>query len=67
MPSDGTDANKVMFVGNVAQAYIIGQRAQITSTVLRERFADTDQTGIILFERIGGATWNVDAGRIGIV
>lgn len=67
MPSDGTDANKVMFVGNVAQAYIIGQRAQITSTVLRERFADTDQTGIILFERIGGATWNTDAGRIGIV
>lgn len=67
MPSDGTDANKVMVVGNIAQAYIIGQRAQITSTVLRERFADTDQTGIILFERVGGATWNVDAIRIGIV
>lgn len=67
MPSDGTDANKVMVVGNIAQAYVIGQRAQITSTVLRERFADTDQTGIILFERVGGAAWNVDAIRIGIV
>lgn len=67
MPSDGTDANKVMWIGNLAQAYIIGQRAQITSTVLRERFADTDQTGIILFERIGGAVWNPDAGRVGIV
>lgn len=67
MPGDGTDANKVIFVGNLAQAYIIGQRAQVTSTVLRERYADTDQTGIVIFERIGGATWNVDAGRIGIV
>ena len=67
MPNGGTDANKVMWIGNLAQAYIIGQRAQITSTVLRERFADTDQTGLILFERIGGATWNPDAGRIGIV
>jgi HK97 family phage major capsid protein len=67
MPSDGTNGNKVMFVGNIAQAYIIGQRAQVTSVVLRERFADTDQTGLILFERVGGATWNVDAGRIGIV
>ena len=67
MPSDGSDANKVMFVGNVMQAYVIGQRAQITTTVLRERFADTDQTGVILWERVGGAVWNVDAGRIGIV
>lgn len=67
MPGDGTDANQVMWIGNLAQAYIIGQRAQVTSTVLRERFADTDQTGIVLFERVGGATWNSDAGRIGIV
>jgi predicted phage gp36 major capsid-like protein len=35
--------------------------------VLRERFADTDQTGIIIWERAGGAVWNLDAGRIGIV
>ena len=67
IPSGGTNANKVMFVGNIQEAYIIAQRAQITTTVLRERFADTDQTGIIVWERIGGATWNVDAGRIGIV
>lgn len=67
MPGDGTDANKVMWIGNMGQAYIIGQRAQITSVILRERFADTDQTGIILWERIGGATWNTDAGRTGIV
>lgn len=67
MPGDGTNANKVIWIGNLAQAYIIGQRAQVTSTVLRERYADTDQTGIVIFERVGGAVWNPDAGRIGIV
>lgn len=67
LADDGTDANRVLLFGNLRNAYIIGQRAQITSTVLRERYADTDQTGIILFERVGGATWNPDAARIGVV
>jgi HK97 family phage major capsid protein len=66
MPADGTDANKVIIYGDFS-AYVIAQRAQITSTILRERFADTDQVGIILFERVGGDTWNTDAFRIGIV
>ena len=66
MPNDGTDTNKVFLFGDLG-AYIIGQRAQVTSMVLRERFADTDQTGIILFERVGGAVWNTDALRIGVV
>lgn len=66
MPNDGADANKVLLYGDLSY-YIIGQRAQITSVVLRERFADTDQVGIILFERVGGACWNPDAFRIGIV
>jgi HK97 family phage major capsid protein len=35
--------------------------------VLRERFADTDQIGLILFARVGGALWNVDAVRVGVV
>ena len=48
-------------------AYVIGQRAQITTVVLRERFADTDQVGIVMFERVGGAVWNPDAIRIGVV
>jgi HK97 family phage major capsid protein len=66
MPTDLTDANKVLLFGDFS-GYIIAERAQITSTVLRERFADTDQTGIILFERVGGAVWNPDSFRIGIV
>jgi HK97 family phage major capsid protein len=48
-------------------SYIIAERAMITITILRERFADTDQTGIILWERVGGAPWNIDAFRLGSV
>jgi HK97 family phage major capsid protein len=66
MPDDGTDANKVTIFGDLS-AYIIAQRAQISTQILRERFADTDQTGIIIFERVGGALWNADAVRVGIV
>ncbi len=66
VPTDGTDANKVLIFGDLS-AYIIAQRAQMTSVVLRERFADTDQIGLILFERVGGGVWNTDAIRFGIV
>jgi len=66
MPDDGTDGNKVTVFGDLS-AYIIAQRAQISTQILRERFADTDQTGIIIFERVGGALWNADAVRVGIV
>jgi HK97 family phage major capsid protein len=66
VPTDGTDANQVYIFGDLS-AYIIAQRAQISSVVLRERFADTDQIGIILFERVGGGVWNPDALRVGIV
>lgn len=66
VPADGTDGNKVTIFGDFSQ-YIIAQRAQMSTVVLRERFADTDQTGIIIFERLGGALWNHDAIRVGIV
>ncbi len=66
MPDDGTDGNQVLLYGDLSN-YIIAQRSQITSVVLRERFADTDQVGIILFERVGGAVWNTDAFYIGKV
>lgn len=66
MPIDDTNANKVLIFGDFS-SYIIAQRAQITSTVLRERYADTDQTGIILWERLGGGLSNPDAFRFGVV
>jgi len=65
VPTDGTATSKTVLFGDFS-GYIIGERAQITSTVLRERFADTDQTGVILWERVGGAVWNPDSLRIGV-
>ncbi len=64
MPTEGAN-NKILLYGDFDN-YIIAQRAQITTVLLRERFADTDQTGIILFQRVGGALWNEDAFRIGL-
>jgi HK97 family phage major capsid protein len=58
--------NMPLIVGDLSH-YIIGQRTQITSVILRERFADSDQLGIILFERVGGGAYNFDAFRGGIV
>lgn len=58
-----TDDPKIIF-GQFTD-YIIATRTQMSVTVLRERFADTDQTGIIIFDRVGGDTWNEDAFRIG--
>lgn len=66
VPDGGTNANKVLIVGDFSN-YIIGQRTALSVNVLRERFADTDQTGIIIFERAGGGVWNTDAFRFGIV
>ena len=66
MPADGVANNMPLIVGDLSH-YIIGQRTQITSVILRERFADSDQLGIILFERVGGGAYNFDAFRGGIV
>ena len=75
----GKGVNKSDFVTHPASAgefglvygdfssYIIAERAMIPITILRERCADTDQTGIILWERVGGAPWNTDAFRLGSV
>lgn len=64
---DGTVANSglaAIIYGDLSN-YIIAERAQISTVILRERFADTDQLGIILFERVGGDVWNLDAFRLG--
>lgn len=66
MPTDGTANNVPLILGDFTN-YIIGQRTEITSLILRERFADVDQVGIILFERVGGAAFNTDAFRTGYV
>jgi HK97 family phage major capsid protein len=64
VPADAVADANIMIFGDMS-SYIIGERAQITSTVLRERYADNDQTGLILWERVGGAVWNPDGLRLG--
>lgn len=66
VPKDGTANNPCIIYGDFSH-YIIARRAGISTTILRERFADTDQTGIILWSRVGGACWNTDGFRFGTV
>jgi HK97 family phage major capsid protein len=66
VPVGGTNGNKVLIFGNF-NAYIIARRASMSTIVLRERFADTEQTGIIIMSRAGGGLWNTDAMYLGIV
>ncbi len=65
MPADGVSGNINIAFGDFS-SYIIADRAQISVVILRERFADTDQTGIILWGRVGGALWNDDGMRFGL-
>ncbi len=48
-------------------AYQIIDRAQISVRVLQERYADTDQTGLVLWSRVSGGLWNYDAIRTGVI
>lgn len=66
LQAEGTNANKIAVFGDFT-SYIIALRAQIALRVLNERFADTDQIGVIISGRVGGALSNEDAVRIGIV
>jgi HK97 family phage major capsid protein len=62
----GTDGNKVAVVGDLG-GYIVADRGQLSVTILRERYADVDQVGVVLIDRVGGALGNPDAVRIAIV
>jgi HK97 family phage major capsid protein len=46
---------------------MVADHQRLSVTVLRERYADTDQVGHVLIDRVGGALANPDAVRIGIV
>lgn len=64
MPDNTALANDKKIIFGEFSAYIIAVRQQMSVAVLRERVADTDQTMIIIFDRVGGDTWNEDAFRI---
>lgn len=66
MPAEGTSLNKVLAFGDFSH-YIEVMRAQISTKILNELYAESDQTGIILFARHGGDVANPDAIRFGLV
>lgn len=60
------EAAKVLIYGDLSGYYIV-HGATISLTVLRERYADTGQIGINIIDRVGGALFNPDAIRFGVV
>ena len=65
LEADGADGNRPVLVGDLSQ-FIVAQRS-LAIHILRERYADVDQVGAILIERVGGGLWNTQAVRIGVV
>jgi len=70
MGTDGsvstTPATTPLLLGDFSQAYII-ERTGFSVRILNERYAETDQTGIIIFARVGFGMWNYDAFRTGVI
>lgn len=66
MPDDGADGAQCVVFGDLG-GYIIGDRTAFSAVLLRERFAESDQLGLIVFDRVGGALHNADSLRVGVV
>ncbi len=64
MPDNSAVALDKKIIFGEFSAYVIATRTQMSVVVLRERVADQDQTMLIIFDRVGGDTWNEDAFRI---
>jgi HK97 family phage major capsid protein len=54
LDAQGTNGAKVLIFGDLA-SYFVADRMSLTVQVLRERFAEYDQTGVLLKSRVGGA------------
>lgn len=66
MPIGGTNANKVMVVGDLS-AYVIAERQSLSVIVDPINLVGSNETQIFIRSRAGGGIWNTDAIRIGIV
>lgn len=66
MPEDGTNANKVLVIGDFSQA-IIADRQGLSVRVDDMNLIGSDQTQIFIRSRSGFGVWNTDAFRFGIV
>lgn len=65
--AEGTDGAQVVIFGDLGSGYVVADRGQLSLRILRERYMDTDQLGVILVDRVGGAVANPDAFRVGVV
>ena len=67
MPADGTDTNRPIALVNFA-AFVLAQRVGgLSVRVLKERYADSSQVGVVVFQRCGGQLWDPSACIAGVV
>lgn len=66
MQDDGTNGRRVVALCDVSQ-YVIATRSLLSVRVDREAAADSDQTLLTVFDRIGGVLGVPDACRVGLV
>jgi HK97 family phage major capsid protein len=66
MPLDGANGNIVLGLVDLSR-YIVATRSLLSARLDLETFADTDQIGMVLFDRIGGVLGTADAVRVGQV
>jgi HK97 family phage major capsid protein/HK97 family phage prohead protease len=66
VPAEGVDANQVLIAGDLA-SYFIADRMRLSLQVLRERFMDAHQVGVLLKSRVGGALLRKNGLAIGRV
>lgn len=66
-PIDNSDERSPMIATLLASVPSAGTGADVTVRVLTERFVETDEIGVVIFSRVGGALFNDDAIRIGVV
>ncbi|MDE3097379.1 MAG: phage major capsid protein, partial [Chloroflexota bacterium] len=66
LDAEGVAGARVILLGDFSQ-YVIAQRSMFTVQPLYERFADLDEIGLYISERLGGAPSTSDGWRIATV
>jgi HK97 family phage major capsid protein len=66
MPLDGTNGNLVVALVDLSQ-YLVATHNMLSIRILQETYADTDQVGVLLIDRVGGVLGTADAIRVGQV
>jgi HK97 family phage major capsid protein len=68
VPEDGTNLNKCLIFGNFRKGYRLVEKPQgLSIRVLTEKYADSDELGLRIIWRVGGAMVIPQAFRVGVV